>query len=106
MRVGQARRRDAVEREIIEALRKVGADVFPISGPGAPDLLIRHRGRIVCLEIKGPSGKRTAAQVATQWPIVRSVSDALEAVGIERSPDPLTLNRDTGNNRGLTVREP
>ncbi len=83
MRVGQSRKRDANEKAIVEALRAVGAEVTRISGVGAPDLLIRLGGRVIGLEIKGPRGKRTAAQVATQWPIVRDVASALAAIGVK-----------------------
>lgn len=72
-----AHRRDAIEKDIIEALRQLGADVTPISGPGAPDLLIRYQGRLLAWEVKSSQGKRTKAQQASQWPIVRSTSEAL-----------------------------
>lgn len=82
----RAAKRDAAERPIVEALRAVGADVTFISGVGAPDLLIRFRGRLYGLEVKGPKGKRTAAQIATDWPIVRSVEEALRNIGAIRDP--------------------
>jgi hypothetical protein len=80
-RVGQARRRDVVEGPIVKALRQIGADVTPISGKGAPDLLVRFRGHLWALEVKSKGGQRTEAQEATQWPIVRSVDEALVAIG-------------------------
>jgi hypothetical protein len=40
-RVGQARKRDANEKPIRTALEAAGATVTPISGEGAPDLLVR-----------------------------------------------------------------
>lgn len=79
-RVGQTRRRDANEREIIEGLRAVGAEVTPISGKGAPDILVRRDGFLYAFEIKGKAGKRTDAQVLSQWPIVRSLDEALTAI--------------------------
>lgn len=81
MRVGQARRRDAVENSIILALVQVGAEVWQISGIGAPDLLVRFRGRLFAFEVKSAHGKRTRAQEASRWPIVRNADDALIAIG-------------------------
>ena len=84
MRVGQARRRDANEGEIIDALRAVGAHVTPISGEGAPDLLVRYRRKLYAFEVKTGAGRRTKAQADSLWPIVRSVADALQAIGVTR----------------------
>lgn len=81
-RVGQSRRRDQNEGEIVDALRAVGAHVTPISGKGAPDLLVRFRGIVVGLEVKTGKGRRTAAQEVTAWPVVRNVEDALSAIGV------------------------
>lgn len=89
MRVGQSRRRDANERAIVAALEAVGMHVTRLSGPGAPDLLVRAPGAslrlgvgLYAFEVKGEKGRRTAAQQDTGWPIVRSVSEALAAVGV------------------------
>ena len=81
MRVGQSRKRDANEKAIVDALRAVGAEVTRISGEGAPDLLVKRRGRLWAFEVKGPKGKRTEAQVESQWPIVRTVDEALKSIG-------------------------
>lgn len=81
-RVGQARRRDANEADIVDALRQVGANVTPISGRGAPDILVRFQGRLYGFEIKGATGKRTEAQQDTQWQIVRSVDEVMKALGV------------------------
>lgn len=83
-RVGQARKRDANEQAIVDALEAVGAHVTRLSGKGAPDLLVRLRERLYALEVKGPKATRTEAQVVTQWPIVRSVAEALTAIGATR----------------------
>lgn len=83
-RVGQARKRDANEKPIRKALEAVGAHVTPVSGKGAPDLLVRWQGRLFGLEVKGKHGKQTEAQVETNWPIVRSIDDALHAIGARR----------------------
>lgn len=79
-RVGQARRRDTVERAIVDALKAIGCDVTRVSGPGAPDILVRRQGRLQGFEIKSHGGKRTPAQEQTQWPILRSVEEALAAI--------------------------
>ena len=80
-RVGQTRRRDQNERQIIDGMRKFGAEVWSISGPGAPDVLVRYRGRLSGLEIKTAKGSRTSAQEVSQFPIVRSLDEALVAIG-------------------------
>lgn len=84
-RVGQARRRDAVEGPIISAGRLVGADVTPISGKGAPDVLVRFRGRLFAFEVKSGKGRRTKAQTVSEWPIVRTPLEFLEAIGANAS---------------------
>jgi hypothetical protein len=90
MRTGQARKRDANESPIVQALRRVGASVIPLSGEGAPDLLVLFRARIFLLEIKTARGRTTAAQfarLAEGWPVttIRSVDAALQAIGATRS---------------------
>lgn len=79
-RVGQARRRDLNEPAIVQALRQIGADVLQVSGKGAPDLLVRWQGKVFGLEVKTATGKRTEAQEDSQWPIVRSPEEAIQAV--------------------------
>jgi Holliday junction resolvase len=81
-RVGQVRRRDANEKAIVDALRAVGAHVTRISGDGAPDILVRHAGgRLWAFEVKSAKGKQTEAQQETDWPILRTVDEALAAIG-------------------------
>lgn len=85
-RVGQARRRDSNEKPIVDALRAVGAQVIPISGPGAPDILCGYRGRWIPMEIKTPKGTLKPLQEKQQassmpFVIVRSVAEALRAIG-------------------------
>ena len=80
-RVGQVRRRDANEKAIREALEAIGCDVTPISGKGAPDLLVRLRGQLWAFEVKSGKGQRTEAQESSRWPIVRSVDQALAYFG-------------------------
>lgn len=85
MRVGQARKRDANEAAIVDALRRVGATVIPISGKGAPDVFVCYRGQMWGAEIKTATGQTTAAQDATGagrlWPIWRTVDQALKDIG-------------------------
>jgi hypothetical protein len=87
-RVGQARKRDAAEGPIVDALRAVGAQVFRVSAPGAPDLFVRYRGAWSALEVKTGKGRTTAAQdkagAGREWPLVRTVDEALIAVGAAR----------------------
>ena len=80
MRVGQTRRRDSNEASIIAALRRAGATVVPISGKGAPDILVRFRGCTFAFELKNQRGRRTVAQLLTDWPVVRSINEALSAI--------------------------
>ena len=92
------KKRDLNEREIINALRKLGAVVTQLDDGGVPDLLVGYQGQTHLLEVKLPSkkdgtahkraeGELTPAQ-ATWWQswagrpavIVRSVADAIAAV--------------------------
>jgi Holliday junction resolvase len=82
VRVGQARKRDANEKAIVDALFDVGAEVTKISGEGAPDLLVKFRGRLYAWEVKTAKGKRTKSQEDTQWPVIRSVDEALAELGV------------------------
>ncbi len=85
MRVGQVRKRDANEGEIVAALERTGHYVTRISSPGAPDLLVRRGRQLWAFEIKTTKGTPTAAQRETAWPVIRSVDDALQAVGVTRA---------------------
>lgn len=91
MRVGQARKRDTNEAAIVDALHAVGAVVFRLSVPGCPDLLVGFRGRWQPMEVKSETGTLTPLQWRGRgehaYPIVRSVDDALEAIGARRSVD-------------------
>lgn len=87
MRVGQTRKRDANEPEIVKALRKAGAMVWRLSGPGLPDLLVSHRGRWMVIEVKRPKqGRLTDAQCNTRalapFPVVSNISEALAVIGV------------------------
>lgn len=82
----RAKRTDANQREIANALRKLGWLVIDLSGVGrgVPDLLA-HRpatGRTVLIEVKTAKGKLTPLQealIASGLPVrvVRTVDEAL-----------------------------
>ena len=79
-RVGQARKRDANEGAIVDALEAHGARCWRISGKGCPDLLVAFRGRFMALEVKSAKGRLTEAQADIPWPVVRSVDEAIREV--------------------------
>ncbi len=83
---------DRNQPEIVEALRKVGALVYPMHqiGGGFPDLLVCWGGVLRLLEVKDgtlpPSGRAlTEDQVRFHsiWPVtvVKNVDEALAAIG-------------------------
>ncbi len=84
-------KRDSSEGDIIDALERVGAEVWPLDYP--VDLLVRFRQRWHLLEVKTPYGnakkarldKRQQAQInfitTTGTPIVTTPLEALKAVG-------------------------
>jgi hypothetical protein len=96
-------KRDASERDIIVALRAVGASVSALNEAGVPDLLVGHQGRTYLLEVKMPSrldgkahtrtsqggeGEFTASQIKwwSVWRgspavIVHNADEALAAIG-------------------------
>lgn len=79
-------RRDWNEAEIINALEAIGVTVCRMSGEGLPDLLCHYRATWLPIEVKGPRGKLTSAQVklrrTTGFPVVRSISEALQLFGV------------------------
>lgn len=79
-RGGAGRKRDAVEPDIIDALRAVGCQVWQISGRAVPDLLAFRQGRYFPMEVKSKGGKLTAAQRDVPWPVVRSVDQAIRVI--------------------------
>ena len=83
-RVGQVRRRDANEKPIVEALRRIGVLVHRVSDKGIADLICYDPRSRQCalVEVKMPGEGYTAAQqdlVESGWPfhLVRSVDEAL-----------------------------
>lgn len=91
----RAARIDANHREIVDALRRIGASVESLAmvGRGCPDLLVGFQSRNTLLEIKkeagprgGQGGKLTADQALwhARWrgqiATVSTVEEALQAV--------------------------
>ena len=83
----QRAKRDTTEADIVKALRKVGVQVFRMSGRGLPDLLTYYRGRWGVLEVKRKGGRLTDAQkntrVTAPFPVVETPLEALSAVGVQ-----------------------
>ena len=80
----RAAKRDANERPIIEALRRIGASVVVMKEP--VDLLVGFRGRTVALEVKDIGGTLTEAQkdffarFCGEAYVVQNVQQAMQAV--------------------------
>jgi Holliday junction resolvase len=55
-----AKRTDANQKEIVETLRKAGADVYILSmvGKGLPDILVTYGGETILMEIKANAKSR------------------------------------------------
>ena len=88
-----AKRTDHNQREIMAALRQVGATVVSLHtvGKGVPDLLVGFRGRNYLLEVKNPRGRGrrltpAEARFLETWrgqvAVVVTVGEALRAVGV------------------------
>ena len=86
-------RTDSNQAEIVEALRKAGADVIDMHrvGGGFPDLLIAYNGWLTLMEVKSPNGKLNEAELrwherhGVEMPvhIVHNVDEALRTIGAE-----------------------
>lgn len=82
---------DGTQRDIVEALRIVGATVQSLAsvGKGCPDLAVAYRGRTRLLEVKSPGGTLTEAEerFIAGWQddvaVVSSTEDALRAIGLD-----------------------
>ena len=88
MRVGQTRKRDYIEKDVIQALTDIGVACVALSAKGVPDLLcwsVRDGFRL--LEVKQPRGRLTPAQVAMRqqvpFTVVRSSHEALALYGVK-----------------------
>ena len=77
---GARKRRDANEREIIDALKAVGAKVWQISGRGLPDLLVCYRGRFFVGEVKTATGTLRPTQ-SDEFPVWRTTEGAVRGIG-------------------------
>lgn len=83
---------DSTQRDIIAALRVAGCSVSIIGGAngntGVPDLLVGRDQRTFVLEVKTAKGKLSPAQERWhaawrgQVAVVRTVEEALAAVGL------------------------
>ena len=84
-----AKKVDANQAQIVEALRAAGASVTDLSrfGQGVPDLLVGYNRRVYLLEVKSADGKLTPAEERWQneWrgqsAVVRTVEQALYVIG-------------------------
>lgn len=82
-------RADPNQKDIVQALRDVGASVIHLHmvGRGCPDILVGFRGRNTLMEIKTEKGKLNKRQRSffDEWRgecwVVRTVDSALEAIG-------------------------
>lgn len=88
-----AKKRDATEPPIVEALEAVGAWVWRIDLP--LDLLVAYRGRLLLLEVKSNTKQRKDRAKQTETIakcqrgglpvyVVRTPEDALQAIGAVR----------------------
>lgn len=85
---GKSTKSDKNQKEIVEALRRLGASVFILDRP--VDLLVGVFGRTGLIEVKMEDGELTSSQkkFLKDWrgamiPIVRSIEDceaAIEAI--------------------------
>ena len=82
-------RADPNQKEIVKALRDIGASVIHLHmvGRGCPDILVGFRGRNTLMEIKTEKGKLNKRQEIffARWYgkcfVVRTVDEALELIG-------------------------
>lgn len=101
-----AKRRDKCERDIVLALRSIGASVQQLDARGVPDLLVGLGGRMWLIECKDPddgarnsrsSGRKVGNPLGlreSQWewwrawkgPTPHVVTTPAEAIAIVRTP--------------------
>jgi len=88
---GHRKATDHNQAEIVAALRDAGHQVVTMHGVGGgfPDLIVARGGQVWLVEVKARGGRLTPAQVDffERWSgppirIVRTVDEALEAVGV------------------------
>ena len=86
-----AKRVDAVQPEIVAALRQIGASVTSLHaiGHGVCDILVGYQGVNYLLECKSARGRFTPDELYWHalWKgriaVVRSIGEALAAIGVE-----------------------
>lgn len=76
MSIRYGRKRDANERQIIEALRAHGYYVQQLDGTGVPDLLVLAGSKLYLLEVKDPSTKDGKAHRRSGAPGMSELTDA------------------------------
>jgi len=82
-----AKKRDDAEPDIVDALKRVGAQVHKINEKSIPDLLVGFRRQWFLLEVKTGNRKPDQGQVdfleSAYGPaaLVRSVDEALRVIG-------------------------
>jgi hypothetical protein len=86
-RVNGCGKRDRNEADIVSALEAQGATVTKLAGPGVPDLLVGHAGRLLLMEVKVNNAGLTEEQKTwhDEWqgprvPIVRTPAQAVKAL--------------------------
>jgi hypothetical protein len=85
-----ARKRDGNHRDVITALRQIGATTIDLAdlGRGRPDIGCWYRDRFFLLEVKNPKGRNRVepgqADWLASWPgpaaVVRSAEEAIRVV--------------------------
>lgn len=84
----RAAKRDDNERQIVDALRGIGAAVTQVDAKGVPDLLVSYRGHWCVLEVKDgnkPPSRQRLTPEQEAWrdqqrapvPVVTTVEDAI-----------------------------
>ncbi len=87
---------DANQKEIVAALKNVGASIIDTArvGKGVPDLIVGFRNETFLMEIKNPKtqyGKKGFNKLQAEWAnnwnggkvsIVRTIEEALKAIGL------------------------
>ena len=82
---------DSNQREIIKALKDIGASVQLLHqvGGGCPDVMVGYRGVTTLLEVKNPAGLNKVSESQKSWQnewcggpvwVVRSAGEAIDAV--------------------------
>jgi hypothetical protein len=98
----KAGKKDLNQAAIVAALRAIGCSVQILNQGGVPDLLVGFRGVNYLLEVKSARGRLTSSQqpFLSLWrghvAVVRSLTDALMAIGHPDRPMITKLRRTDG----------